>query len=64
MGVDIAPGSYAFGGGSGCYWARLRNFSGTLEAIIANDNASGRAIVQIARSDRGFQSNGCGTWSR
>lgn len=62
--VDIAPGSYRSEGGAGCYWARLKNFGGELDGIIANDNASGSAIVQIAASDRGFESNGCGTWSR
>lgn len=64
VGVDIAPGQYASEGTSGCYWARLRDFTGGLRSILANDNASGRAIVQIAKSDRGFQSSGCGTWSR
>lgn len=62
--VDIAPGSYRSEGGTSCYWARLRNFSGGLGGIIANDNASGAAIVQIAASDRGFESSGCGTWSQ
>jgi hypothetical protein len=64
VGVDIAPGTYRSRGGGGCYWARLRAFTGALSAIIANDNASGSAIVTIKRTDRGFKSSGCGTWSR
>jgi hypothetical protein len=60
---DIAPGTYR-ARGSGCYWARLRSFTGDLNSIIANDNPTGRAIVTIARSDRGFKSERCGTWSR
>lgn len=62
--VDIAPGTYRSRGGGGCYWARLRAFTGALSAIIANDNASGSTIVTIKRSDRGFKSSSCGTWSR
>lgn len=49
---------------SGCYWARLSGFGGTLGEIIANDNTSGPAIVTIGPSDVGFQSNRCGKWTR
>jgi hypothetical protein len=63
VGVDIAPGRFASQAGSGCYWARLRSFTGDFDAIIANDNPSGRAVVEISRADRGFQSKGCGIWS-
>lgn len=63
VGVDIAPGTYR-SRGSGCYWARLRGFSGSLDEVIANGNPSGQAVVTISRSDRGFQSTRCGTWSR
>ena len=63
VGTDVAPGTYT-ARGSGCYWARVRAFTGDLNAIIANGNASGRVIVTISRSDRGFQSSRCGTWSR
>jgi hypothetical protein len=61
---DIAPGTYRSGARSGCYWARLRSFTGSTSSILANDNPTGRAIVTIARSDRGFTSERCGTWSR
>jgi hypothetical protein len=37
--------------------------SGGLTGIIANDNASGQAIVTIASSDAGFETRRCGTWS-
>lgn len=63
VGKDIAPGTYRARGQDGCYWARLRSFSGGLNAIIANTNASGPTIVTIKRTDRGFESNGCGTWT-
>jgi hypothetical protein len=49
---------------NGCYWERLRGFSGNLSDIIANDFTStpGRSIVTIASSDVGFSSTRCGTW--
>jgi hypothetical protein len=64
VGVDIAPGTYRGHNTGGCYWERLRSFSGTLSAVIANDNPAGAPIVAISRSDRGFNSARCGTWSR
>ncbi len=64
VGTDIAPGTYRSSGGSGCYWARLSGFSGDLGNIIANENASGTAIVEIAASDKGFTSSDCSTWSK
>jgi hypothetical protein len=62
--VDIAPGTYAAKCGSSGYWARLRNFTGELNGIIANDNPRGREIVSIRRTDRGFTSTRCGIWPR
>lgn len=64
VGVDVAPGTYVARAGSSCYWARLRGFAGDLSAIIANANPRGRTVVTISRSDKGFSSAGCGTWSR
>jgi hypothetical protein len=64
VGVDVAPGTYRARGGSYCYYARLRAFTGDLGAIIANDNPRGATIVTISRTDKGFMSQGCGTWSR
>lgn len=64
VGLDIAPGTYRSRGGSNCYWARLRNFTGELNGIIANGTPSGPTIVTISSSDRGFDSSRCGNWSR
>ena len=61
--MDIAPGTY-FAKGKGCYFARLRDFTGGVNSIIANGNPIGRAIVTISRSDKGFKSERCGIWSR
>jgi hypothetical protein len=63
VGVDIQPGTYRLrSGSSGCYWARLSGFGGTIGEIIANDNVSGPAVVTIAPTDKGFTSRRCGSW--
>lgn len=55
VGIDIQPGTYKGQAGTeiteSCYWARLRNVSGELGAIIANDNATGQFYVQVRPSD-------------
>jgi hypothetical protein len=66
VGSQIAPGTYRIGGGAGCYWERLRGFSGNFGDIIAN-NFSSTATVQfvtISGGDVGFNNDGdCGTWA-
>jgi hypothetical protein len=61
---DVWPGTYRTLGGGGCYWARLRSFSGSVSSILANDNAVGPAVVTIKRTDKGFETRGCGNWTR
>jgi len=65
VGTDIAPGTWRSSGGDGCYWERLRGFSGSSEDIIDNDFADGAAIATIPRTDRGFHdTERCGTWTK
>ena len=66
VGSDVAPGTWrSTGSGSGCYAARLSGFGGTLDEIITNDlSADGGLIVAVAASDRGFETTGCGTWTK
>jgi hypothetical protein len=65
VGKDIKPGTYRTRQGSpGCYYARLKGFGGAVNDILANDNTDSPAIVTIAASDKGFQSNNCGTWTK
>ncbi|MBK6770309.1 MAG: hypothetical protein IPG72_15130 [Ardenticatenales bacterium] len=64
VGRDIQPGRYRNEGGGACYYVRLANFRGEFDAIIANENTEGQAIVDIAASDAGFSSQRCGTWSK
>jgi hypothetical protein len=64
VGADVRPGTYrtrqpAFL----CYWERLSGFSGGLNDIIANGSGSGYSVVTIGKSDKGFSSSGCGTWT-
>ena len=64
VGTDMEPGTYRNSGGRNCYWERLRGFNGGINAIIANGGTSNPSIVTIAPTDAGFQSNGCGTWTK
>lgn len=67
VGTDIAPGTWRSSGGGGfaCYVARLAGFGGTLNEVISNElSQSGRVIVTLKRSDEGFETNGCGTWTK
>ena len=62
VGDDIQPGRYLSLPSEGCYFARLRDLSGTPAGIIAADNALGQAIVDIAATDAAFQSDRCAPW--
>lgn len=64
IGTDITPGTYKNTGNQGCYYARLSGFGGTTDEIIANDNSDTTVIVSIDGSDKGFESRGCGTWTK
>ena len=65
VGVDIAPGTWRNSdSSSGCYWARLSGFSGTMDDIIANNYSNSAEMVTIATGDAGFASSSCGTWTK
>jgi hypothetical protein len=61
---EVKPGTYASDGGEGCYWARLRNLSGSVDAIIANSISPGRQRVTIARTDKAFETSNCDSWRK
>lgn len=65
VGEDIKPGTYKTAGadGFGCYWARLRNASGELGAIIANGNVKGQTRVTLKKGEY-FETKGCQDWKR
>lgn len=58
---EVQPGLYRAEDGI-IYWARTSGFSGELDEILANGNGSGPTIVEIKKSDVGFQSTGIGEW--
>lgn len=66
VGVDIAPGTYQTTAVDFGYWARLSGASGTLDEIIANDNApsGSQVIVTIQPTDRFFRTSRMGTWTK
>lgn len=64
VGNEIKAGTYRSMGGSACYWERLSGFGGTLDEILANENANGPTVVTIAPTDKGFDSSGCGVWTQ
>jgi hypothetical protein len=65
VGTDIAPGTWRSSASSGgCYWERLSGFGGTFGDIIANNFSSSIEVVTIAPGDAGFESSGCGTWTK
>lgn len=64
IGVDIPAGTYRTEfDTSGCYWARLSGFGGSVDDIIANSFSSGYQVVTIGRRDVGFESTGCDFWT-
>jgi hypothetical protein len=67
VGSQVSPGRYAAATSDGCYWERLRDFSGTSNGIIANDFVSGGGsrLVEVRRADLGFSTDDdCGDWNR
>jgi hypothetical protein len=69
VGTDIQPGQYRArvpADSSLCYWARLRGTSGTANDSISNGahQPNTEAFVTIARTDKAFQSEGCGSWTK
>jgi hypothetical protein len=58
VGTEIQPGIYRGNAGldmsNSCYWERLKDVLGTLDSILANDNAKGQFYVEIKTSDYAF----------
>jgi hypothetical protein len=64
VGDAMSPGTWTSTPTYSCYWARLTGFSGSISEIIANDFSFEAAIVEIASTDMGFKTSGCGTWTK
>lgn len=64
VGKTVKAGTYrAVGPSSFCYWERLKGFSGDLDDIIANNTTGDPSVVTILPTDKGFRTDGCGTWT-
>ncbi len=61
---DMAPGTWMAVGGPDCYWARLAGFSGELPDWIEWGEAPDPVGVVVQAGDVGFESEGCGTWTK
>jgi hypothetical protein len=62
VGEDVKPGTYRTREPhDGCYWERLSGFSGN--DTITNELTNDLTVVTVAKSDAGFSSSGCGTWT-
>lgn len=64
---QVAAGTYRANASYGCYWERLRNFTGSLNGIIANQfvSAPGPQLVTISATDAGFHTDDdCAVWTR
>lgn len=65
--AEVQAGTYRVNAKAGCYWERLRGFSGdTLKDVISNGiiPTEGPVTVTIKKTDRGFKSQLCGTWKK
>ena len=63
VGSEIEPGTYA--ATRGCFWERLKGFSGDHDDVIArSDLREEKPVVTIEPTDVGFMSLGCGRWTR
>lgn len=65
---QVKPATYktVVPAGGHCYWARLSAADGEFTSIIANDNLGpgDQGIVTIKASDKYFETNGCGRWTK
>jgi hypothetical protein len=69
VGTDIVPGTYettgpAAGGIGTCSWSRLKDTSGNLGSIIANDVQPDPTTVTISKADGAFVTAGCNNWHK
>ncbi len=54
VGTEIKPGIYR-GKEDYCYWERLKDLSGSFDAIIANGGPEGQFYVEVSESDLAFK---------
>ena len=68
VGDQVEPGEYVTDAGAGCYWARLRRFSGVTGLDVIDNEfvaSGGRRTVVVLSTDVGFFSDAaCSAWTR
>lgn len=66
VGKEIPAGSYVTTGNGNCYWARLKDDSGSFSSIIANDNIGdgARGRVGIKATDKFVEFSGGCEWRK
>ena len=58
IGKDIKPGLYeGQAGTNSCYWARLKDVSGNLDSILANENSVGQYYIRVDSTDYALQTD-------
>ena len=62
-GKEVLAGLYSAPGGDQCFWKRLSGFSGTSDDTIAEGLGEIRPVVEIAATDKGFETKDCGHWT-
>ena len=63
VGLEVSAGIYTAPGDEQCYWKRLSGFGGTSDEVIASASGAVRPIVEIAPTDKGFETSNCGQWT-
>ncbi len=61
---EIAAGRYQTSGGGQCSWARVKDFAKNADSDITSGQLPSGGTVDIAATDAGFTSAGCGTWTK
>lgn len=66
VGTEVKPGTYTTTATDHCYWARLKDFDGDLDAIIANGNLKDgeRGRITVKKTDKGLELTGDCVWTR
>lgn len=64
VGVDVKAGRYIspVPDSGNCYFARLKDDTGSLNSIIDNNNSAGQTVVTIKKTDKFFETSGCNDW--
>ncbi|NJP96648.1 hypothetical protein HCN51_45700 [Nonomuraea sp. FMUSA5-5] len=64
VGSEIEPGTYRTAGGDSCYYSRLKDATGEIGSIIANDVLRGQGFVTLMESDAYIKFSGTCTWTK